>query len=252
MTPTIKQQFLDDGFFVVKRLFDKDEIKGIDQMVAADQIITNELVGKRDADGNETKLAVRNELSNSPYSLIVRSERIVGTMQQLLDDEVYHYHHKMMVKEPRIGGAWEWHQDYGYWYNNGCLYPDMASCLIAVSPASRANGCLQVIPRSHKMGRIDHSKIGGQIQTDPARVEAALQRSDLRYCELEPGDAIFFHSNLLHRSDANRSPNPRLSIICCYNTKHNDPIIANGRHPNYSPLEICSDEKVHLILATDF
>jgi len=134
LTPTTKQQFLDDGFFVVKRLFDKDEIKGIDQMVAADQIITNELVGKRDADGNETKLAVRNELSNSPYSLIVCSERIAGTMQQLLDDEVYHYHHKMMVKEPRVGGAWEWHQDYGYWYNNGCLYPDMASCLIAIAP----------------------------------------------------------------------------------------------------------------------
>eukprot|EP01048_Picozoa_sp_COSAG05_P039381 COSAG05_NODE_19536_length_291_cov_0.713542_1_plen_87_part_10 len=73
-------------------------------------------------------------------------------MQSLLDDEVYHYHHKMMLKEPLIGGAWEWHQDYGYWYDNGCLYPDMASCLIAVDRATRENGCLQVVRGSHKLG----------------------------------------------------------------------------------------------------
>jgi hypothetical protein len=35
-------------------------------------------------------------------------------MERLLDGEVYHYHHKMILKEPKIGGAWEWHQDYGY------------------------------------------------------------------------------------------------------------------------------------------
>jgi hypothetical protein len=29
-----------------------------------------------------------------------------------------------MQKEPRVGGAWEWHQDYGYWYKNGFLYPE--------------------------------------------------------------------------------------------------------------------------------
>lgn len=37
--------------------------------------------------------------------------------------EVYHYHSKLTAKDPFEGGAWEWHQDYGYWYNNGCLSP---------------------------------------------------------------------------------------------------------------------------------
>ena len=36
---------------------------------------------------------------------------------------MYHYHSKLMLKEPEVGGAWVWHQDYGYWYQNGCLYP---------------------------------------------------------------------------------------------------------------------------------
>ena len=58
--------------------------------------------------------------------------------EQLLGDEVYHFHHKMMLKEPRVGGAWEWHQDYGYWYKNGCLLPDMVSCLVALDPARSA------------------------------------------------------------------------------------------------------------------
>ena len=44
-------------------------------------------------------------------------------MELLLCDEVYHYHHKMVLKEPKVGGAWAWHQDYGYWYDNGCLFP---------------------------------------------------------------------------------------------------------------------------------
>ena len=49
-----------------------------------------------------------------------------------MGDEPYHYHSKMSIKEPRVGGAWNWHQDYGYWYLNGCLFPDMASAFIAV------------------------------------------------------------------------------------------------------------------------
>jgi hypothetical protein len=243
-------RFNTDGFFIARQLFSELEIAGLQRIVQSDLVLADEAYGKRDAAGNQTKLAVRNELSESPYSAIVRSERIAGTMQRLLNDEVYHYHHKMMIKEPKIGGAWEWHQDYGYWYNNGCLYPDMASCLIAISPATRANGCLQVLSGSQRMGRIDHVTVGDQFQTDPERVAAALRHLDLIYCELDPGDAIFFHSNLLHRSDANTSDEPRLSIICCYNTRHNDPIIRNGRHPNYSPLEVWSDKKVHDILCS--
>jgi ectoine hydroxylase-related dioxygenase (phytanoyl-CoA dioxygenase family) len=84
--------------------------------------------------------------------------RIVEPLEQILGGEVYHYHHKMMLKEPFVGGSWEWHQDYGYWYSNSCLFPYMASCLIAVDRATKENGCLQVIRGSHLMGRIDHNK----------------------------------------------------------------------------------------------
>ena len=46
-----------------------------------------------------------------------RSTKIAGTMQNLLGgDEIYHYHSKLMMKEPKTGGAHIWHQDYGYIY----------------------------------------------------------------------------------------------------------------------------------------
>ena len=71
-------------------------------------------------------------------------------------------------------------------------------------------------------------------------MEAVLARLPVEYVEMEPGDGLFFHGNLLHRSDQNTSPNPRWSLICCYNTKRNDPYKAS-RHPQYSPLELLDD-----------
>ena len=188
-------------------------------------------------------LAVRNELGDDVYSAFVRCRRIVNTMEKLLGGEVYHYHHKMILKQPRVGGAWEWHQDYGYWYNNACLLPLLASCMIAVDSATEENGCLRGLRGSHLMGRVDHGKVGDQTGADPERVEAACARMELVHCELDPGSSVFFHSNLLHRSDQNKSENPRWVFICCYNTARNDPY-KDSRHPRYSQLEQWPNERI--------
>jgi ectoine hydroxylase-related dioxygenase (phytanoyl-CoA dioxygenase family) len=161
-------------------------------------------------------------------------------MEQLFDDEVYHYHSKMSIKQPRTGGAWSWHQDYGYWYQNGCLYPDMGSAFIAVDPNTKENGCLQVLKGSHKLGRVEHGRFGDQTGADPERVKEAAKVMELVYVELDPGDTLFFHSNLLHRSDQNTSEHPRWSLICCYNTRHNNPF-KESHHPFYEPLEKLAD-----------
>lgn len=226
----------DDGFCVARGLFDGEEIGKLLEFARQDPNFASALYGRKDATGKETKLALWNTAGEDLYSMFARSPRIVERMEQTLGGEVYLYHMKMMLKEPRVGGAWEWHQDYGYWYHNGCLLPLLASSLIAVSRATRANGCLQVLRGSHRMGRIDHGKTGDQTGADPERVAAAVERMELVYVECEPGDAIFFDSNLLHRSDANNSDEPRWSLICCYNAARNDPY-KESRHPRYSKLE---------------
>ena len=239
------EQWNQDGYLVLPRLFDEEEMHLLITIGKADQNMDKALA-RKDAQGGVSRLRLRNELYDDIYSACVRAERVVKTMEALLGDEVYHFHHKMMLKEPRVGGAWEWHQDYGYWYKfNACLYPDMASCMIAVDRASKENGCLQVIKSSHKMGRVEHGLSGEQAGADMERVNAALERMELIYCEMNPGDALFFHSNLLHRSDQNRSENPRWSLICCYNTKHNNPFKEiKGGHPSYSYLERWPDSRV--------
>ena len=119
----------------------------------------------------------------------------------------------------------------------------MASAFIALDPNTRENGCLQVLKGSHKMGRIDHGQYGDQTGADPLRVKEATKVMELAYLELKPGDTLFLHSNLLHRSDQNASERKRWSLICCYNTKHNNPY-KESHHPRYKPLEKLPDSAI--------
>jgi len=84
-----------------------------------------------DQSGAASKLWLTQDLEDTIYTSFATSERIVGRIQHILDDRIVHYHHKMMLKEPKVGGSWEWHQDYGYWYNDGFLFPNMISCMVA-------------------------------------------------------------------------------------------------------------------------
>ncbi|WP_417381659.1 phytanoyl-CoA dioxygenase family protein [Gimesia sp.] len=235
--------FQQDGFLIVEGLFSQEEVTLLGQIGRADLAMQQATFSRADGEGGAVKLNVENEVGDDIYGAIASCHRVVDRMEALLGDEVYHYHHKMIQKEAKVGGAWAWHQDYGYWYNNGCLSPDMGSCMIAVDRATVENGCLQVLRGSHLLGRIDHGKVGDQTGADPERVQAALERMELFYCTLEAGSAIFFHSNLLHRSDQNKSEHPRWGFICCYNTRHNDPY-KESRHPRYTSLEKRDDADV--------
>jgi ectoine hydroxylase len=226
-----------DGFIVIDSLLNPQETDLLRSIARHDQKLAQSRTSRADGEGGAVDLVVENDLPQGTiYSAIVQAEPLVNAMQELLGDEVYHYHHKMILKEPHVGGAWTWHQDYGYWYDNGCLLPDMASCMFAVDRATQENGCLQVLRGSHRMGRIDHVKRGDQTGADLERVAAAQQRMELVHVEMQPGSAVIFHGNTLHRSDQNRSANPRWAFICCYNTRSNDPY-KDSKHPRYSPLE---------------
>lgn len=226
-----------DGYLILRSFFTAEEIELLRNSARRDRAMDQHVISRSDSKGGDTRLALWNHPGDGIYGMFARCDSMVGLVQQLLGDEPYHYHSKMIMKEPRIGGAWEWHQDYGYWYQNGVLKPDLCSVMIAVDPATKENGCLQVLRESHLMGRIDHGQTGDQVGADLERVEAAMERMDLVYCELDPGDVVVFHSNTLHRSDANHSDCPRWGMICCYNTRSNDPYKAS-HHPQYTPLQI--------------
>ncbi len=224
-----------DGFLTVPRLFDADEIGLLRSTAKADHALDAHAMGRGDGEGGSVRLSLWNHPGENLYGMFSRNRRVVDRVEQLLGEEPYHYHSKMIMKQARTGGAWEWHQDYGYWYETGLLYPRLCSVFIAVDRATRENGCLQVLRGSHQMGRVTHVKIGDQTGADPEHVAAACERLEIVYCEMEPGDALFFHANTLHRSDQNRSDHDRWALICCYNSRSNN-AYKESRHPNYTPL----------------
>ena len=239
-----RDAFERDGYVIVPSLFDAAETDLLRSAMEQDPQVVDGKYERRDKDGGATKMIVWNHPGESVYGLAARSHRIVDRMEELLDGEVYHYHSKLTAKDAGGGGAWEWHQDYGYWYHNGCLYPDMASVMIALDQTTKANGCLQVLKGSHKLGRIDHDMVtGSQVGANPDRLAEIDKQLETVHAEMSPGDGLFFHCNTLHRSDANHSDQRRWTLICCYNAASNNPIVEH-HHPQYTPLVKVKDTAI--------
>src|SRR5260370_37958111 len=97
-------RFHSDGFFLVDGLFDAEEGELLKSIARADHDMQRAAASRGDGEGGAIRLVVENELYDDIYGAIVRSRRIVKTMELLLDGEFYHYHHKMMLKEPRVSG----------------------------------------------------------------------------------------------------------------------------------------------------
>ena len=150
------QSFQDDGYVIVPELFDREETDLLRTAAEADPVMNQHTIDVDDRSGKSSQITVWNHPGDGIWGMVSRSRRIVDAMELMLGGEVYHYHSKLLLKKPEVGGAWEWHQDYGYWYKNGCLYPYLASCWIALDRADKSNGCMQVIKGSHLAGRIDH------------------------------------------------------------------------------------------------
>ena len=139
-----------DGYVVISRLFAPDEI-AILRAAAERDLPDAQILTKQDQDGNKVSLKIWGHAGDDIYGIFSRNERVVNAAERVIGDEIYLYSAKMILKDAYEGGAWEWHQDYGYWYHNGCLIPDMASCSIAVDRNTEENGCLQVMRASFRI-----------------------------------------------------------------------------------------------------
>jgi ectoine hydroxylase-related dioxygenase (phytanoyl-CoA dioxygenase family) len=238
------RNYMRDGYLIIRGFFSAEEVGKLYAIAVGDDVVREHATNVTDSSGRNSKLTLWFTPGEDVYSMMLRSERMVDAAARLMDSDapVCHYHTKLMQKEPRVGGAWEWHQDYGYWYKNQFLFPEqLVSIMIALTPANKENGCLQVIKGSHKMGRVNHGFSGEQVGADMVMVDHACKVLEHVYVDLEPGDALFFHSNLLHRSEANLSEKPRWSIISCYNSFGN--IAYNDNSTSWrEPVKVVPDD----------
>lgn len=246
LNPKQEASFHRDGYVIVPGFFNPAEVEKLYAAALEDEVMRKHALDLNDQSGKKTRLSLWYTPGDDIYGLMIRSERMVNSAACLLESDapVCHFHTKLMQKEPKVGGAWEWHQDYGYWYKNQFMFPgEMLSVMIAFTQASKENGCLQVIKGSHKIGRVNHGFAGEQVGADMVMVNNALKTMDLVYCELQPGDALFFHPNLLHRSEANLSDRPRWSIISVYVSQSN-PAYNEETTSRKIPVEVVPDESI--------
>ena len=248
--PTLSDEqmssFHKDGYLILRDVYNQREIDRLYTVATADKVMEENALDLNDQDGRKTKLSLWFSPGNDLFGYLARGASRIRMVGQLLGglSPVCHYHSKLMQKAPKVGGAWEWHQDYGYWYKNQFMFPDqLLSVMVALTPATKENGCLQVLRGSHKLGRLNHGFSGEQMGADMTMVNNALKTMELVYCELNQGDVLYFHSNLLHRSAPNLSESPRWSVISCYSLQSN--LAYNETSTSWKiPVETVPDEAI--------
>ena len=237
MPATEKRAFDSDGFLVKENLFSADEVGAIRAMVAA-RVSTAQPRVLPDVSGHD--VSVRIETGCPPddiLEIIARQRRVVDLAQNLLEGEVYHYFTKLPQKGLQ-GGSFEWHQDYRFWYKQGCLRPAMCAVSILLDPMLSDNGPLRLIRGSHLLGRLDHLELPGeQARVADGRLSAILERYPVAEVVAPAGTAVFFHANTIHGSPANSSGKPRRTIIPCYNLLGNSPYLKGYGNPS-APIDV--------------
>lgn len=213
-----------DGFVLLENGFSQPEVDAMIAAIEGGTSLQEHTRVRTDAEGKKAKLAIWHQLHGDIWGAASTSPNLVNNVRILLHQEVAFFHGKVMLKEAQTGGAWEWHQDYGYWYEQGFLYPRMLSAFVSLDRSTKENGCLSVLKGSHKLGRLNHVKIGSQFGVEPERIAMTEPIFERIYCEMAPGSILFFDSNLLHTSGANQSDHHRRSFITAYTALANPQI----------------------------
>jgi hypothetical protein len=136
LSPQQIENYNNDGFVIVRDFLKKEEIKKLYSIATDDGALRKHAFDLNDQSGKKTKLTLWYTPGNDAFGLLTKSERMINSVDKLMDGNspVCHFHSKLMQKEPWVGGAWEWHQDYGYWYKNEFLFPgQMMSVMIAIT-----------------------------------------------------------------------------------------------------------------------
>lgn len=231
--PTDQQneQFERDGYCILPNLIPHDDVMMM-RGVILNHILTPEAGDQQgtDADpmdpmnaGNtpEDRAARFRKLGRlgfeSPvlWHTFYANERVLDVVRWFLGDDLVLKFNSVFLKPAKTGSATPWHQDNGLWRDGETL---PFNIWMAIDPATRANGCLQVVPGSHREPIFEHvlyeDSIHGEIPRE--EVKRAVGANGLHHIELEPGSAVCWHSNLFHYSPPNRSPQSRIAAAAVY------------------------------------
>ncbi|WOO40594.1 phytanoyl-CoA dioxygenase family protein [Rubellicoccus peritrichatus] len=230
------QSFLEDGYFIAKGLIDSTTLKSLqnrldDIMMGKARVDYGRMLMQLDSEtgdysdaGEQSKgfkgatLNYRKiqDLEFDPMFLeLMRHPLFESTCRQVYGNEadIAVFRAMFMNKPANRGTFLPWHQDRWTFLDRD---PQL-TIWCALDPATKENGCVQIVPASHRNGLINPSHPSGFLTDEQAAEYATAE--NIVYVELEPGDVVFLHNYLLHASDVNRSSQSRRAFSICYMDK---------------------------------
>ena len=206
----------ENGYVVVPDLFSLEELSSVDEELdrlvvdAEEKGVTG--IGHTGSNRNEgwlLQLGLRSEITQR----FVQDERVLDLIEDIVKPGVAIYSAKLTAKLPQSADICHWHQDNAY-YNAHAMSETRMSTWIPLIDADEENGCLWVVPGSHKDGVREHGKYGGQCPTSmgPADMEA----EGAIPCPVKAGSILLFSSYLWHHSKGNATDQVRRAFIVSY------------------------------------
>lgn len=150
------------------------------------------------------------------FDELIDDPRLVEPMLELVGCEgVALFTSKLNLKRPREGSRFRWHQDSPYWAH-ACPHLDrLPNVMLALDDASPENGCLCLVPGSHRRGMLPGLEGRGRLGplfTDPRYFDESAQVP----AAMSAGSLLFFSPHTVHGSEPNHSPAPRRALLYTY------------------------------------
>ncbi len=248
LTHVQQDQFWSDGYLVVEGAVDNDTLARLRAQMdawAEESRKHTEPYGEPTVDGRprfdleENHSAERPALRriNNPVEIsdhfykVMTDAPMVDMVATLIGPDVKYHHCKINSKLPGSQMVVHYHQDFPYTPHTN---DDVITALLLLDDVDEGNGCLMVVPGTHK-GAIDSLYESGEFtgKVNPVLEEEYLKRQVP--IEGKAGSVCLMHTRLLHGSETNLSKDRRRAIyLCVYSAADAIPI---ARNPMPSKLE---------------
>lgn len=191
----------------------------------------------RDAEGGKTARRLLQAYARSPLlSQWASQKKLVTNITQILGEGIclsQAHHNCVMTKQARFSSLTGWHRDSRYWQFQR---PELVNAWLALRNETVENGCLLVMPGSHRWdiqsSQLDEAQF---LRTDLAQNQAYLQQ--VKAVELNQGDVLLFSSNLFHAAGNNQTQQTKFSLVFTYRANDNPPR-ANSRSASYPEISL--------------
>ena len=173
---------------------------------------------------------------------IVTHKRLLDVVESILGDDILVYGTLVLAKQPHDLRYASWHQDSFY---SGLHLTPSTTAWIALTPSHHGNGCMRVIPGSHKLGSMDHDTADDPhiLNRRGERIKTDVNESEAVDVVLKPGEMSLHESTLVHGSTPNKSDEPRIGFIVRF-------VTSQMRNPNTRLMRVRGDSDCsHLDLA---